>query len=295
MDLSSTESDLIIDDSRGAPIIITENPLHQSRFLISPPDWRWQQAGELFRTGKCNPLRTGSFPIVRAIRFLQASLANDATNQLKQLAEEDPSLEAGIRIASSPGRQRFELQCRVLARQDSDEIALQMGLTKPVVETYLDLFFDVRSHLEASDYIVYQVAGMSLQGPPSIPTLILTSAYFHGPIVMEACLDYLDHLGETHDLTTEEGRRREGVELWFQAQIIADSPEMNASWAKHADLIFSNRPTISRQRRASDVISAQIDQMLEECLRKNKSAPETVGVRLGQYVEEGVFELACST
>ena len=227
---------------------------------------------------------TGS-PINRAIRFIQASQSNDDGLQLSQIIEDDPSLEAAIRLASSPGRQRFELHCRVLARQDSEEIAVQMEFTKPVIETYCDLFFDVRSHLEATDFIVHQVAGMPVEGPPSVPTLILTSAYFNGPRVMEACLNYLDHLGETHDLATEEGRRREAIELSFQAQIIENSPDMNASLSKHASLIFTDHPTTAPHQSASGMISENISQMLTELDWNQERPPQAENLIQERYVE----------
>jgi hypothetical protein len=160
-----------------------------------------------------------------------------------------------------------------------------MSLTKPVVETYCDLFFDVRSRLEATDFIVYRVAGMPLEGPPSVPALIMVSAYFDGPRVMEACLDYLDHLGETHDLATEEGCRREAIELSFLAQRIENSPDTNASWTKYANLIFTDHPTKPGQRSASDVIGENIAQMLPELVWNQEPTAQTECLSMESYYE----------
>ena len=41
------------------------------------------------------------------------------------------------------GRPELELQCRVLAGESPDAIAVELGLTPPVVSTYCTFFFDV--------------------------------------------------------------------------------------------------------------------------------------------------------
>ena len=55
-------------------------------------------------------------------------------------------------------------------------------------------------------------------------------------------MDYLQHQGEGHDLSTPEGRRRESIELFVMAQQLPDDEETRWSLTKYSSFVVENRP-----------------------------------------------------
>jgi hypothetical protein len=124
-------------------------------------------------------------------------------------------------IYQGGGRQRLEMEARLLARQTDDEIARAMGLSPEVAAAYERRFYTVRNMLHAKVYILYEKIGLNpsmMTGETRIDTLMKLSVYLHGPMMIPAWLAYLDRLAHPMpppvDLQTREGRDIQAIERY---------------------------------------------------------------------------------
>jgi hypothetical protein len=86
---------------------------------------------------------------------------------------------------------RWALEARLLTREPLETIAAKSGLATEVVEAYEALFFQVRDHLQARDYILLQVIGpRAARGPRSYELDVLWKllAYHGGPLLLDVML-----------------------------------------------------------------------------------------------------------
>lgn len=81
-----------------------------------------------------------------------------------------------------------ELEARVLARVESEEIAVLSGNPLEAIVAYEELFFDVRNRLDQKSYIMHYVIGKDLQNltPEKLDKLWKLFGYFYGPKVLDA-------------------------------------------------------------------------------------------------------------
>ena len=245
-------------------------------FLVTTgADWCWRRAEEIVEAGRHASLRRDGPDIVRAIRFIRASRKGVMGRQMKRLLKKDPHLTMAVKLATEDSRRPLELRCRILARQSPAEIAVEMGLTKPIVETYCKMFFDVRDRLTAVNYIHQRVIGLVPLVCRSIEQLMMLSTYYHGPHVVGPWLDYLDHQGELHDLQTKEGRTRESIELFIAAQQLDDDAETSQNAFKRARFLLETREEMFRSVSAATVLGERTAKMLSNLAPVVKEAPKT--------------------
>lgn len=89
--------------------------------------------------------------------------------------------------------QRAEVEARLLARQDDEDIAARCGLTAAAVRAYHDLFFQVRDVLGAEFYIHNVVLGPQVDAGLSeddTDILLKLLGYAHGPLMVDLVLRY---------------------------------------------------------------------------------------------------------
>lgn len=231
---------------------------------MSGPDWRWARAMELVTSEKNASLNRDGRDIVRAIRFIRTTMKDHTGKKIKRLLKIDPDLVMAVKFRNEGGRRELELQCRMLARQRAGVIALEMGLTKTIVETYCLMFFDVADRLGAKSYISRNVIGMQPAQPPTSEMLMMACAYHHGPLMIGPWLDFLDHQGEAHDLKTDIGRQREALELLEAVHGLPNDDQIQSSLLKRAKIIFETRPKMFRDRSVEPGLSKTVSQLLGE-------------------------------
>lgn len=130
-----------------------------------------------------------------------------------------------IPVAKANKLRRLELQCRLLARQSSKEIAYELDAIPEVIELYHDLFYDVRSQLDTmTDHLFQHVIGISLTGLSPVEAYARMTAHRNGPGTIPAWIDYLPHRLEDHDLTTQIGRQRESISQYLTAEALLRTP-----------------------------------------------------------------------
>jgi hypothetical protein len=103
----------------------------------------------------------------------------------------DAILHAARCLFEAGGLVRFIVQARLLARQSSAEVAQLTSFEPAVTETFETIFFEVRDHLDAKDWIANQVLWPGLEA--SLPTEALGGAlmvigYRLGPVILDIAL-----------------------------------------------------------------------------------------------------------
>lgn len=232
----------------------------------SGPDWRWARALEIVSSGKNASLGRDGPDIIRAIRFIRQTREIVRARPMRRVFKQDPALALAYRLANEGGRRELELQCRLLAGQSAGVIAVEMGLTRSIVETYCLMFFDVAERLDATSYILHRVIGMPLVGPPTPEALMMACAYYHGPLMIEPWLDYLDHQCEAHNLKSTEGRMRESIELLIASHSLTFDEVTNFSLVKRLGFVAETHAKMFRRRSVDGVISGNVVVRLGEML-----------------------------
>ncbi len=160
---------------------------------LRPVDWRWQLAGELATTrkrltnGTCNEL------VLRAARFRRGQASGRRTVK-------DPTIEMAFELNKAPSSdQRLEIEARLLAGEELDSVARAVGQPFEVVDVYIRLFFDVRSRIDCTDYILCQVLTFDAKEATlniRLRCFVHRMAYDGGPLVTQAVLDNLPAMRE---------------------------------------------------------------------------------------------------
>jgi hypothetical protein len=226
------------------------------------PEWRWNRACSLVAEGRYASAKRDDQPTCRAVRFVRRIKRYVSQRGFRAITKEEPDLVMALRLYQDGGLRQLELHARILAKQSSRAIARSMGLTTPIVETYRTLFFGIDGRIHATHYITYVVAGMPPVGPPSIETLLLLSAFHHGPVVIPAWMDYLSHADKTHDLATEVGRRREAIAIFVAAHQLPNDESTRWKLLKTAPLIFDDRWKFRPSRPVNLIIRRNTDRIL---------------------------------
>jgi hypothetical protein len=129
------------------------------RSPFRPPWWRWGLAREHRRAGRL-PARLDDRWVRRARRVLSALAESGGDLDHPRVIAVDPAVVAAYRFHSSgDARLRAEVEARLLAGQDDAAIASRVDLLVDVVGAYDRLFFDVREHFGAIDWIGAVVLG----------------------------------------------------------------------------------------------------------------------------------------
>ena len=251
-------------------------PPHYSHYGLLPdstPAWRWDRANQIIRQNKNRSLERDGPEIYRMVGFLRKTLNDFTGHGVKQLLKEDPNLVLAVKLKTAGGRRELEVQCRVLAGESASVIAVEVGSTKSIIETYCTFFFDVPDRLDQVGYIRHRVTKVPINGQASVESLAKLSCYNNGPAVVPAWLDYLDHIGEAHDLSTELGRQRETIELYTQAMNLELSPTSAGSFVKRSAFINDVNKNVFRERNAAELIRLNVSRMLSDSVVWAASKP----------------------
>jgi hypothetical protein len=124
-------------------------------------------------------------------RELRRSGADGPSQQLRQAY---PNLAAAHQMHLGEPLVRWEVEARLLAGQGDESIAARCDISASVVQTYHDVFYDVRSALKADMYILCEVIGWRfwpLVSPDDHEKLLKAHGYDYGEQGVDAYLAYL--------------------------------------------------------------------------------------------------------
>jgi len=155
------------------------------------PDWRWQRAGELAQGDRIFKGRDDRF--VRAACKFRKQLARCETDaQMLALHDACPAMFTAhaVYAATDGGEEpRWELEARLLAREDFETVGAKLGLTPETIAVYEHMFFDVISRLTSPSIITHTVIGSAVQAglaEREHDCLWKLFGYWAGPAVLDA-------------------------------------------------------------------------------------------------------------
>ncbi len=191
-----------------------------------PPDWRARRSSYLIEQRKRPSCRDDG--ATREVwRFFRALTRSGDERQ--RVRRRWPHLAAAVALSQdAPQFRRWELEARLLAREPVEVVAGRFGLTSEAVGAYVSLYFDVLHVLDATDYMVLQVIGLSplrTFTEMDVGVWLKFYAYMGGPHVLESLLDYYANPEAVPaDLTRLEPARRARVmrHLTIRAAILAE-------------------------------------------------------------------------
>lgn len=194
-------------------------------------DWRWRRAQRIVAERLHASRRTDDPQTLAAARYCQVLHGGRGHGSLRMAA-----MTAAHRLADSDSPSKWEIQARILAGQQDDYIAAKCQVPADVVYWFEAMFFDVRQHLTASDWVVARVIGSGLWvgfSSEEMGRIWMAFGYFAGADVLDAVL--ADALGRplpgrivavcSGDPVLYEARLRRSVRLAIAAMMLPlDTP-----------------------------------------------------------------------
>lgn len=163
-----------------------------------PVDWRWQRAA-LAASGEAPLARKGGDRwVARALAFQRRQAETRGALDLAELAEGEPAIFWAHDLRYSDGDDyggspfRSELEARLLAADQSRNIADRLNTTVAVVEAYERLFFNVIDRRANRGYLIHQVLGAQVHTGFQVQDYDLIwklMALLGGPLAVDLMID----------------------------------------------------------------------------------------------------------
>jgi hypothetical protein len=166
-------------------------PALQRHSVCRSPAWRWQRARAIVAQGLTCTARTDDPPTRRVVEYLRACELPLSGSQAQGGVPADAVLYAAHRLYEAEGLVRFIVRARLLARQSPAEVARLTSLETAVIETFEAIFFEVRDHLDARDWVANQVLWAGLEANLPIDALggaLMAIGYQLGPAILDIAL-----------------------------------------------------------------------------------------------------------
>ncbi|MCR9209717.1 MAG: hypothetical protein NXI28_15905 [bacterium] len=258
------------DTNNPHSVEMTEEIIRNVGLHTHGPDWRWQRAENMIRSGRTSNsdlLGPTIWHIVHHARPLGSAFRS------KYLTARDVDV-SGAKTIHGNRMKRLEVESRLLAGMSFDEVASTMDLSAELVRDYGEIFFDVRPSLNASSWIMQQI---ETEDNDYLRRTLYRHAYLGGPEVCQYWLDRLGCLGEEHDLSTERGREVERLDQCIRLEQFRDEPWSDQTLGNLMDLM---RPEPSLPDTVDAMMSQQtLQAMVQELARiaaqvESKEVPE---------------------
>ena len=181
------------------------------------PDFRWRRAEYMAKQGIVG-IFSNDQTTNKAARYIRSLRGDWPTHDFYDFTNELSQVGQALELHQSPScLVRFEVQCRILARQPDHDIAFETGIAEDVIALYHELFFDF-------PLVHPLVVPLHFHGRTDPETIALLGCYCNGPGVVDGWLDYLKHADKCHDLETEIGRRRESFAVGVLSKQVLQVP-----------------------------------------------------------------------
>ena len=203
-------------------------------------DWRWRYAQKLLKKPARKCPESSDAWVNRAVRHLSTDKTTPYSVRSDQ-ARFDPRIEEARQIFSDEAepKRRWHLEALLLTTEPIEQIAKRCGLPTATVEAYVELFFDVRRCLHATDWLLIKAVGCSpvnrFAGPQP-GGLWKYYALFGGIFVLECCLAatgdadwpaWLPHAAGSDDPAVID-RFKQKLKLTYRFQIAQSDEEVAA-------------------------------------------------------------------
>ncbi len=233
----------------------TTNPVKMFR-VDRGAAWRWLKAKHRVDASvRSNWLRWPKYEdetIKRIVNYLWRE--RGGTGAASNLTERDAQWTSNFRTARGIYESHLDqivVESLVLARVPEAEISDDTGIPVDAIHVYKKCFFDVCDILDAKSALaiaVFDRPGGETNDQTRVALLRLS--YVGGKAIAKACIDYLHHIGEHHDLSTETGITRKEIDLLVQEYLLGDQrftrwTPKTAQAMQRSLVQYPNLPTIA--------------------------------------------------
>lgn len=196
------------------------------RCFLYGADWRWKRARTLADEPEQLPHEDEVVCELLA-RALLCTVGDDFMSVKSFVAHDLAVACEAIAVRNDPF-QRVAIESLVLGGFSDSEIAEQTGLSLETIEFFVSAFFDIRDCLASPSAIAAR--GIEMVNDWNIVPfreVLLKLSHKGGRDVALLCCDYLKHHGESHDLSTMQGRLREQIEHRILLEQVLDDFQMS--------------------------------------------------------------------
>lgn len=188
-----------------------------SRAALYGADWRWKAAK--WRAYESRSRKSANDDCVQRITSLLRMETGERVHGLPADFEAWASGFRQSREIRTHSRDRIILESLMLARCDNREIESVTTVSEEVQAVYRHCYFDLSGPCSSkfSDIsIAVELPDGSKEDP--LRTAILRLVVHGGRVTALACVDYLRHCDEAHDLLTKLGLQRREIELMVETE-----------------------------------------------------------------------------
>ena len=157
-----------------------------------PADWRWQRASSMVEDGERLSRKRDDEWTRKSVHFLRAFDNCETDAHRRALAESDSDMYWAYDIYQAEGDPtRIELEARLLAHDDYENISKSLCLPVKAIEAYEQVFFNVADRYENSGYIFHQIIGRAMHRGLSereFEALWKLYGYLYGPHMLESLI-----------------------------------------------------------------------------------------------------------
>lgn len=218
-------------------------------------DWRWQQAKLLGIESSLDGY------IENARRFFNKLEKGRTERNLAALYDEFPALYTAWEIYDSGGRQKAELDARILARESFETISQKMNLEHESVITYEATFFNVLDRLDKPSYIC--TFAINLENDylsNNRHELWKVMAYFGGSEVLEQFIypTFIHSVSDVRQIDDIIDRELQN-KILMRLQLVNDNDAESINKLKQLFSIYNRRMAI----RNKSAVNNEIDEIFE--------------------------------
>lgn len=228
------------------------------------PTWRWDRANTLVETGQYFSKKRDDVPTGIAAAYLRDMARCLSDLRLRRVAARYEHVDGARKLWGAFDGRRLEIETRILARQNDVAIGYELSLPAETVRAFRDLFFHIDDRINASKFILFQVLGMHPWLPPHPVTLMQSSAYFHGPAVIEPWLRFLQEEPGATKLDSENGRLMAKIDFFVAARSLPQDAKTSLSLVKLAPILFNNGSNSSKSVSAASAFSKTTSRITTE-------------------------------
>jgi hypothetical protein len=238
--------------------------------VFRSPSWRYLMAQQPEPRTKIR-LSVEDELVVRARRHLAFKTSPPDRPSLNSVSQFDPAIEAAVELSREQQPERRNLlQALLLTSEPLQVVADQAGLSLATVEAFHSLFFDVRAHLSARDWVQVRVIGGGINdnfagNDPGV--LWRWAAYSGGMSVLRIMMAITGHLAWPNMNFSSSPKANAEAMMKFKAKAELTVKLMTARTPEQVSAIITLKQRLDKATKRASSPQATIISVMEEFLR----------------------------
>ena len=166
---------------------------YQRRHPLRPVDWRRRRAVRLVRDDRW-PVAGADDPWT--IAAYHYAMARRCRTGIYRFSRRMIDLHEAHKLSKLDSPLCWELEARILAREDVDAVAHKTGIAADTIRAYAAVHFHVWPRIDARHYIHGVIGSWGTWKPNRVRDLWCHIGYTNGPYVLDAVIQHFKEAGE---------------------------------------------------------------------------------------------------